>query len=471
MHPVSESNCIWQHHEQITRVLNAKLQTLEGVRLTRAFCLANGSIVGAFRLSEAKEESWSFSAANQPLKNLEREINLDLLASFFNDGVTCGSLKTEHLFTIIKTQYIHPTTLHLHVATEGLYKKSTIISINLEAPQSRVYNFATGRLNLKKIDELITATLNGSRQDIPRDPSTNLLLNLIAGIKLRTFKASYNREMEEGIPFNFSKRARPNRSYTAPQVRFSERVQRHFSAVDLGPALARADVSSHLVAQVIEELVMQCRPTYSSLVSEARQKLDENPDFYKEKSIPSKKILDGLVRIPRNSLSSIQLDEERYYAEFDYTIERMDKTSALGMLVDQMHKQLDNLSFPSTIAEIRFEKGCFDSVAPEWHTDGSEIATAITTCFGTKPKWTTWVLDDNDTIKIFGTLFNIPKQETLAEDQASLQKMQARAQPTKFGYLYNAKALMHRAPKIEDLGDDPIRPSDFRLFIRFLKCH
>lgn len=469
MQPVSDNTCIWQHHAQITRVLNAKLYAQKGVRLIHPFHFCDGRIAGAFSLPEGKKESWSFSAgSDQNVKDLEREMNLDLLSSFFNHGVTKGHIKTEHLFTILKTQYVRPTTLHLHVSTEGIYKKSTIISIKLDAPHSRVYNFATGKLDLKKIDKLITATLNGSRQDIPRDPDTNLFLDLIAGIKQRVLNASNNREIEEGVPLLLSKRARLDSSYTAPQIRFSERVQRQF----LGPALAAAKVSPRLVSDAIAELTAQCSSTYASLVSQTVQKLTEDPDFYKDvRNVPFKKMADGFVRIPQNIISSIQSGEERYYVEFDYKIESMDKTSALGMLVDQMHKQLIGLSFPNTIAEIRLEKGCFDSVAPDWHTDGSEIATAITTCFGTKPKWTTWVLDDNDTLNIFGSLFNIPTYETLAKDKVSLQKMQALAQPAKFGYLYNAKALMHRAPKEEDLGDDPIRPTDFRLFIRFLKCH
>jgi hypothetical protein len=114
--------------------------------------------------------------------------------------------------------------------------------------------------------------------------------------------------------------------------------------------------------------------------------------------------------------------------------------------------------------EIRLEKGYFHPRAQQWHRDGSQGDWRyFTICWSNKLNWSTYVLDEktnhmfSDTEIMFA---NEGKREFV-------EKIDAVAKAAKFGYFYNSKNLLHRGPKIEDLGSAKIAVDDYRLFLRF----
>lgn len=240
MHPATRNNCISQHHEQITRTLNEKLASLRGVTVTHPFGhFEEGRVGGVFKLHNGRvnpsfecanfsgtSKDWSFSAHDKSLKQLERETNLDLLHCFFNHAVYKGKVKTRTLFTIAHIKYFQPSILNLLVSTEAVFKKCALVSINLEDRNSRVYNFATGKLNIKKIDDIITATLNGARQNPPGSEMDQFVVMTQMGIIQRRLQATEGSEIEEGVSLQLSQKNLESKSRHFPTVHFSAQPKR-----------------------------------------------------------------------------------------------------------------------------------------------------------------------------------------------------------------------------------------------------
>lgn len=217
---------------------------------------------------------------------------------------------------------------------------------------------------------------------------------------------------------------------------------------NLGPTLGCANVSQSEVDRAVCELAVRCSQIYASL----KQKTGLQFTFWS----------DGFMSIPEKHIQELSSGQARYFTQMRKDVKKLNENDPLGEILVRLNKRLIELGFPCDAVEIRFEKGCFNSLVPQWHLDGPEMSRSITICFSTKPSWSTRVLD----VELF-TQLNIPSTSAIQQNPATLQKIETLAKPAKFGYFYDARTVLHRSPKETDLQNDTISPDDYRLFFRF----
>jgi hypothetical protein len=233
-------------------------------------------------------------------------------------------------------------------------------------------------------------------------------------------------------------------------------------------SIGYGDVSQQTVDLTVQELIERTSPAYSTLADGVVKVLEGSPDYYSaERANPCMTSTAGFIHIPQEYVKSTLSGEQRYSVRLFYHIKELDEAEPIGSLVVPLSKRITALGFPCRNVEIRFEKGCLDPLTPYWHVDGPRIHSSVVICFGTKAKWSTWLLDEKNNQEVFGPNCNPSNFTELANSRATALKIESLAQPAKFGYLYNAAKVLHRSPTKEDLRDEPLSPSDYRLFLRF----
>lgn len=237
----------------------------------------------------------------------------------------------------------------------------------------------------------------------------------------------------------------------------------HISTTDLGPTIGCSNVTQNTVDLAVNELIRICSNSYLRHIGQVFENFKENREVYKNKEIgPSVNLPELRLCTPWAGIAGTHSKEERYSARLWYNINDLDETNQFGAVVVQLSRRIADLGFPCSTVEVRFEKGWFDSHADHWHLDGAPTARAITTCFSTKEHWTTWVVDEKKAREVFGieSIRGLPYNFPINEFESI-------AQPSKFGFLYNAIEVLHRSPKLGDLRDRHFSTNDYRLFMRF----
>jgi hypothetical protein len=168
-------------------------------------------------------------------------------------------------------------------------------------------------------------------------------------------------------------------------------------------------------------------------------------------------ITKGKVTIPSAIRLETSQENPRYFTDFRYRLSQLDD-SPLGEMLKSLSKRIAELNFPCNNVTVRFEKGCYNSIGPIWHTDYDPLH-AISVCYSNIPDWSTRVL---------GTNYGASDVEPLSRGcNERLEEFENAGKPSKHGHLYNVVEVAHRAPKPQDLAGRTLSADDYRLFIRF----
>jgi len=226
-----------------------------------------------------------------------------------------------------------------------------------------------------------------------------------------------------------------------------------------GPALLDANINQQAVDLTIDALIQFLAKSLSN------NEIAENIQFL-AKPLSNNETVGKPQKKPEDTSASGFTKENRYFFWKTYKISDLGEDHPLNAMLIPLSKKISDLGFPCDQVEIRFEKGCFKSMASEWHRDGYLVKHSINLCYSNKENWSTRILDNKDYLVygVFGNLTN-----TGLQDPSITQKIESLAQAAKFGFLFDAKKFLHRSPLISDLTDQNISINDYRLLIRFSK--
>lgn len=236
------------------------------------------------------------------------------------------------------------------------------------------------------------------------------------------------------------------------------------------PTLGYSNIGQDSVDAVLDEIKKTYTLNYRELVNETALKLIEKPDLYKaSRSECSKYYLLGdsssvFIKIP-NPYINDGTDEERYVLLLVSKFSILDETTPVGALAISINKYLCGLGFACSEIQLRLERGCLNPIPNYWHFDTTypERQPSIIICWSNKPNWSTRIMNDENYQKISK---GKPLPLLLA-DKDTEEKVKSAVQLAKFGYLYNAKEVFHRAPQLEDFNGEEISADDYRLFFHF----
>lgn len=235
----------------------------------------------------------------------------------------------------------------------------------------------------------------------------------------------------------------------------------------IDPSFGSANIDQETVDGAIDALIKLLAPTYLSMINEAFENLQKDPDFYRITKFLSKESDRESMKIPVNSLAGSNGGEHRYYAKRFYKIDEIDPANSLDALLIALSKRLAELKtdFVSKEVEIRFEKGCFFTPVNYWHFDGEMRGLTTTICYSNKKNWSTRILDTRSTseMRIFG-----PDKYGLNLIDTVKKKLELLSRPSTPGAFYHPQAVIHRSPSKEDFKGK-IKADDYRLFLRFYK--
>ncbi|MBA2726998.1 MAG: hypothetical protein H0U49_02350 [Parachlamydiaceae bacterium] len=168
----------------------------------------------------------------------------------------------------------------------------------------------------------------------------------------------------------------------------------------------------------------------------------------------------GTFLIP-SYLSEMEIDRDnRFYADRLYKIKTLDPLNSFENLLISLSQRISSLGFPSDRIEVRFEKGCFYSLANFWHKDFAmhEEHNFFSICYSNVENWSTKILDVT-AVKAIGKIPFVIEKETL-------EKIESLATNSELGVFYDVKQVYHRAPVSTDF-DSHVSNHHYRLFIRF----
>lgn len=213
------SDVIESHHALIASRLNEALKATE-VNLVTPFHLETEKdgrryniISGLFTFPNGAEYWWNFSGGDgKTLDQLEREINLDLVKAFFHNQLAKGYIKTRNFFAIQHMRYLNPSAMVLLVSTKWFFKDHRVFRINLE--EHDVYDFKTGKLNVKKLDDIVTEMLKKPPKEKAVMPTIG---DVFGQFYIRKILETDARELDGGVPL---KRRRVTKDTDSMQIPF-----------------------------------------------------------------------------------------------------------------------------------------------------------------------------------------------------------------------------------------------------------